>query len=132
MAALENFMLMLQTAQNLQGLRKDMRGNAVAYKAQVTAGRPIADIAAVMNGDADQYLIRLGWMDRFLIVGAPRTKLLAGLSVIGATGQEMLDYYNEMKTASQNLRAAAKTTGAEINTASDAVLAAVAVNDTVF
>lgn len=125
---LEESYLATQAVRNIQGLRQDMRRNATAYKQAVTGGRPVAQIAAVMNQDAAAYLVRIGWQESL----EGNAKLINGLNAVGSSIAELIAARAELKAASQTLQSAQKTTGAQINSASDNVLIAVAANDYVF
>jgi hypothetical protein len=121
MATFENVGLALQLVANIHGLVRDMRDNANGYKAQVTAGRDIAGIAAVMVADANAYLTRIKWVTD--AVTANQAGVNTALQALGLTLTEA----NQLKTLFNNTAnhtaAAALTTGAQINTEADYILA---------
>ena len=132
MATLEEYALARDTAQNLEGLRRDMRQNALGYKADRLSGRvPLATLTGVMSQDAVQYLRRLDWQDR-VDAGPIRVRLLNGLTALGLVASEVRAVVSELRAASAALRDAPKATDMDLDAAADAVLAAVTVHDTVW
>lgn len=124
---MERLLLIFQTMQNIQGLRKNMRDNALGYKSAVAADAgKAAQIAVIMSQDATQYLARIQWQQNLLDGGANQSKMSEALSGLGSSLSEMQSKMSELQTAANNLSSALKTSVAEINTASDAVLSQVA------
>ena len=132
MATLEEYALARDTIQNLEGLRRDMRRNALGYKADSVSGRvPLTQLSIVMTQDAEQYLRRLGWQDR--VDTAPiKIKLSNGLSALSVTIQDVRAAVTELKAAATTLRNAPKTTSTEIEAAADGVLTSVIVHEFVW
>ena len=123
MANFERIGLVFQVIQNVHGLMRNMRDNANGYKAQVIAGRPINQIAAVMVADAQQYVIRIGWVTA--LATRNLTLLTNALTDLGLTITEANSLKATLLTAANHTIAASLTTGTEINTEADAILAAV-------
>lgn len=132
MAGFETVMMALQTMQNLENLRRNLRDNAQAYKAYLAAGRPVPQIAAVMQGDALEYLRRLKWQKDIADTPARRAKLLDGLAAWGISEAEATAFYSELRQASVAQRDAVIVTGADVTATADAVLASVSTHDQVF
>ena len=133
MATLEEHALARDSIHNLEGLRRDIRRNAVGYKADIASARlTLAQSARIMDEDAKEFLRRIGWQDRIDTPGPLRVKLGNGLTALGASLVEVRAAVNELRGAAQALRDAAKTTVAEIDAASDALLAAVVAHETVW
>ena len=132
MATLEEYALARDTIQNLEGLRRDMRRNALGYKADNATGRvSLAQLAVIINQDAAEYLRRLGWQDRVDSLSI-RLKLSNGLSALSVTIQEVRGAVAELKAAATVLRDAAKMTTAEIDMAADSVLNSVTAHERVW
>jgi len=108
---------------NVYGLTRDMRDNATNYKARVTAGQNIATIAAVMVADAGLYLTRIGWIND--AVTNNQTLVTNTLADLGLTLSQATSLRDTLTTVAQHTQAAALTTGAQINTESDFILASV-------
>jgi hypothetical protein len=122
MTGLEKLKVIIQVATNLEGLHRDMRANANAYKAAVGT-KPAATIIAIMKADADEYLRRLGWHDA--LTAGHRSELSAFAALLGIDGAEMVDDHQLLKSVATDLKNANLTTNAHINNASDQILAAV-------
>lgn len=125
--SLENVTLALHSIQNLEGLRLDMRRNALSYKANVA--EHFERVVEVMGRDAAEYLRRLGWQRAIAQDQAKRAKLVDGLQRLNIVISEAAGYLTELENAATALRDAPKTTAAEVTTAADAILAAVSPSD---
>lgn len=132
MANFEAAQMILHTIQNMEGLRKDMRANAVGYKADVQGRLTISQAAKIMKGDATEYLKRLQWQKSIIDTPAKKTKLFNGLAVFGITEAEVISAYLEMKASADNTIAATLTTKTEIEARTDAILTEVSEHDTVW
>lgn len=132
MANFEAVQMVLHTIQNMEGLRKDSRRNAVGYKADVGGRLTVLQTAEIMKGDAAEYLKRLRWQKNIIDTPAKKTKLLNGLAVFGITEAEATSAYLEMKASADTTIAATLTTQAEIEARSDAILTEVTEHDTVW
>ena len=132
MATLEEHALARDTIQNLEGLRRDMRRNALGYKTDTASGRvPLAQLAIVIGQDATEYLRRLGWQDR-VDTGTIRVKLSNGLSALSVTIQDVLGAVTELRAATIALRNAPKMTTVEIDAAADGVLNSITAHELVW
>jgi hypothetical protein len=110
-----------QILDNLFGLVRNVRQNAADYKVRVAAGQPIAGIAAVMVADADQYLVRCGWLTT--AANADPTLFAAALAVRGFTLDQATALRDTIIAAANHTKAAALTTANEVNTEADWLLA---------
>lgn len=113
-----------QLLQNVFGLVRNMRDNAQGYKAQVTAGQPLAGIASVMVQDADRYLARLQWITDLATRNLTKfddALALKGLTRTGADGATALR--DALIAVANHTKGALLTTGAQINAEADFILA---------
>ena len=135
MATFEDIKLITQAHGNLNNLRRDMRGNAQAYKDAVTAGKPVAGIVAVMTANTTEYLRRLGWSADAWADLTIRAKVQSGLAAWSIPQSELTGAYAELKAAADAERAAQTagiTTNAGINASADATLANVTAIASIF
>jgi hypothetical protein len=111
-----------QIIRNAFQLTHNMRSNANAYKAQVTAGViPIATIAQTMVADAGQYLIRLAWFTSLAAADLPLlTQVLGDYNL---TLSNLASFRDNLITVAEHTEEATLTTGQQINTEADFVLA---------
>lgn len=126
MATMESAMLSMEVLRWASNVRRNMRDNAQAYKAQLVGGTAVAEVATVMTDDAGEYLKTIGGLQQILGTPESKAKLIDGLSVYSIDITETEAEFATLETASIAQRDAPKKTAAEINTAADAVLAAVA------
>ncbi len=117
---LEHFVLIVQTAQNLEGLRRDMRQNTQSYKDQVAVSLP-PQLPALIVQDCDQYDRRLGWVAAI----AANQAFLDALTDIGISPASVQATVTELQDASTTLRAGPLDTRVHINAAANALLAAI-------
>ena len=122
MAGFDELYLAWQALQNLQSLRKHMRDNAQGYLSAL-AIRTVAEIAAVMNQDANEYLRRLGWVANLSAIN--KTKLANGLAALSLAVADGNAAVTVLTNAAQAQADAPKTTNVEITTTANALLAAV-------
>lgn len=132
MAQFEDLKLVLQTHDNFEGLRRDMRSNAQAYKDWIATPRTVAQIAAVIAADAVEYQKRLEWQRRVRDTPALWTKLQVGLAALSLTTTELNNIYTELKAAADFQQAATITTTTEITNMSNTILSQVAAHERVF
>lgn len=117
----ERLGLVDQILSNVYGLIRNMRDNATGYKAQVTANVALATIAAVMVADANQYLLRIQWItDAFA-----RSSVLmnAALGDMGLTTAQAVALRDTLQSVANHTKSATLTTGAQVNTEADFILA---------
>lgn len=122
MTTFEKFRVTLQIVQNLEGLRDNMRDNALAYKAAVLSEKSVGSITQVIRADASEYLRRLGWVND--IPGATKAELLNFFALVGLAKAEVASVLTEL-TGAANIQAAVLDTVNSVNTVADAVLATV-------
>ena len=133
MATSEQFFMATQALQNFEGLRNDIRTNALAYQNDVASSRlTVAQTQQIAREDAVQYKKRLKWVRDILDAPARKTRLLAGLAIIGVTETEMGDAYAEMISVANPLATVTWTDAASVNTTVGQILAAVPAHDRVF
>jgi hypothetical protein len=127
MATMESLILGFRAVEWLSQVRRNIRQNAQEYKAQAALpGANFAAIGAVMTADAQELLKTIHGIEDIASVPTRRTKLVEFLTVFGITLQQENAVLTELENAAEALRDATKTTKAQIDAASDAVLAAVA------
>lgn len=127
MATLESLMLGHEAVRWLSNVRSNLRENAAAYKiAAARVGADLTKIAAVMTADATEILKTIEAVNGIAGDATKRAKLSEFLTVFGITIAQANGAVTELKNATTALRDAAKTSKVEIDTASDAVLSAVA------
>lgn len=130
---LEEFNILIQATQNLEGLRKDMRQNAQAYKADISSGRlDTKKCAEIMKQDAFQYQRRLKWVSDIRSDSAKNQKLQNALGMIEASDQELANVILEMKNVADFVGAATLDTPEDINSVADSILSSVEDHDKVF
>lgn len=115
---LNAFYLIMQTAQNLQGLRRDMRQNAAGYKQAVASSLP-PQLSATILQDCDQYDRRIGWITTLL----GNAGFLAALTEVGVDSAAVIQTCTDLQTAATALRTAPLATRQDIVAAANALLA---------
>lgn len=110
-----------QIIRNAFQLTGNMRENANAYKARVTAGQPVESIATLMQADTTQYLIRLGWFTS--LANANLALLSQVLGDYGLVPSQLQSFRDNLIAVAEHTQAATLTTGQQINTEADYVLA---------
>lgn len=123
MATFETAQLGIVVFKWASNLRRNIRQNCTEYKARLTAGQPVATVAAVANADAAEYLKTIGGLDLYISDAGKRAKLLDGLAVYSinqATAQAEL---SALRSAAEGQRDANKNTANQINNMADAILA---------
>lgn len=111
-----------QLIRNVYGLVRDFRDNANAYKSQVTAGVLTAQqIAGVMVADADRYLDRIQWITDAVVRN--QALIADALGDFGLTLGQANTLKQTLMGVANHTKAASLTTGAEINTEADYILA---------
>lgn len=101
--------LLLQAEQNLSGLQRDMRNNALSWLASATAQNvPRATLAAWMNDAATSYQQRLAWLYAAQADTATWSQLGAMWTALGGTGQDFADMVTPLRAVADQLGPAAK------------------------
>jgi hypothetical protein len=129
MPTLQDHFLATQIIQNLGRLAPNMQDNAAAYKANAK-GKSAAALATEINADMDEFLRRIGWIES--LATRNLSQMTASLQALGITVASANADKNAMKNAATAMKAATKTTQAEINTASDTMMAAVPTYERIF
>src|SRR3990167_9227020 len=115
-----------QIEDNLTGLQRDMRNNALTHKAMAAAQSPeLAKLQAYVADSAQSYLRRLQWIIDLRGNAGRRQQLVDILATTGVAEQELVDPVTALRSVAVALRDADKSDHAAITTACDAVLAAV-------
>lgn len=122
MATFETAELGIRVFQWASNLRRDIRRNASRYKAQLTAGVPVATVAATANADAAEYLQTIAALDVFISDTNKRAKLLDGLSIFGIVQATAQTEFSQLRTAAEGQRDANKNTATQINNMANAIL----------
>lgn len=118
--------LLMQAEQNLSGLQRDMRANAISWKASATAQSvPAATLALWMNDAAIQYQARLGWLTTAQADAANWTKLSAMWALLGGTGADFTGMTQPLQAVADQLGPVAKGTYAQITGSCDQIIAAI-------
>lgn len=118
--------LLLQADQNLSGLQRDMRNNAITWRAQAVAqSPPVATLAAQMNTAAVAYQGRLTWIDNAQADTVNWNKLTTMFFALGGTGQDFSDLVTPLRAVADQLGPAAKTTFAQIIAICDQITTAI-------
>lgn len=110
-----------QFTRNIYQLTGNWRANATGYKSQIAGGKPAAEVAATMLADAAQYLIRLGWITS--AVQSNQTLCTRVFADYGVALSSVTALRDSLVAIAEHTQAASLTTGAEINTESDYILA---------
>lgn len=102
-------------------LANNYRDNATAYKAKITAGVPAATVAAEMVADANAFEVRIAKVTNLVTnnLAAVQNALRYG----GWTLTVLTSTRDTLQAACDHVQAATLTTGAQVNTESDWLLA---------
>lgn len=118
--------LMLQIEQNLSGLQRDMRNNALTWKASATAqSLPVANLATYMNDAAMSYQSRLGWLTTLQADAGNWAKVAAMWAMLGGTGQDFSDMMTPINAVANQLGPATKNTYTQISAICDQITTAI-------
>lgn len=122
MATFEQVGLCLQLIGNIYGLINNMRDNAAGYKRQVTAGNlTAAQIATIMQGDANQYVKRINWITD--LATRNLTLLTNALAALGLTVADANSLKTTLTDVCNHTLAASLNNNTQINTEADYQLA---------
>ena len=127
MATLIELNLAFQTINNLAGLQRDMVQNANTHKGQLAAGGSVPVLIQAAQDCAAAYQRRLGWVTAITGDSAKLTLLTNGILALGGTVTNANASVTTLLNAAQALASAlaTATTGADVTTACNALLAAV-------
>lgn len=118
--------LMLQIEQNLSGLQRDIRNNAITWKAMAQAQTvPIATLAAYLNEAAVAYQSRLSWLVAMQADAVNWPKLGAMWAMLGGTSADFSDMTSPITAVATQLGPATKTTYAQVIGICDQITSAV-------
>jgi hypothetical protein len=124
--ALHVLRVMMQIDENLTGLQRDMRNNALTWKAQAQAQTiPVTGIAGYMNDAAVSYQSRLAWLDTLQADSATWSKISAMWAMLGGTAQDFSDLITPISAVANQLGPATKTTYAQVIGVCDQITTAI-------
>ncbi len=106
---------------NAYGITRNIRDNANGYKAKVMAGVSVSAIAAEMVANAGQYIIRMGWFTT--AVSNNLAAVTATLGDYGVALAGLAAFRDNIIAVSEHTQAATLTTGNQIDTEADYILA---------
>lgn len=110
-----------QIIANAFGLTRNMRDNAVGYKAAIVAGQTAEQVASVMVADAVQYIRRLGWFTSLAGDNLPLlTQVLGDYGIVPANLQSFRD---SLIAVAEHTEAATLTNAQQVNDEADYILA---------
>ena len=117
--------VMLQCQQNLNGLQRDMRNNALTWLAQAQAQSvPVATLAGFMNNAAASYQNRLGWLTT--LEADPNWPAIGAMwGKLGGTAQDFSNVITPLTAVVNQLGPVDKSTYAAIITACNEIIAAI-------
>jgi len=131
--AFHTYRVMNQLQQNLTGLQRDIRSNAVAWKAMATAQSPdVATLAQFAKDAAASYETRLGWVLTYKNTSPNWPAVTAMFTALGGNIADATTLFTQMKAVADQLGAATLTTYAQISAACDQILAAVQAPDSLW
>ena len=118
--------LMLQIEQNLSGLQRDMRNNAIAWKTAATAqSAPAATLSGFMNDAATSYQTRLSWLTTIQADAVNWPKIVAMWALLGGTGADFTNLITPITAVANQLGPIDKSSYAAIGSACDQIIAAI-------
>lgn len=118
--------LMLQIEQNLSGLQRDMRNNALSWKAAAQAqSTPAVTLTQYMNDAAASYQARLTWLTTLQADAVNWPRVGAMWATMGGTAQDFSDMMTPINAVANQLGPATKTTYAQIIGVCDQIVAAI-------
>ena len=124
--AIHTLRLLLQADQNLSGLQKDMRQNAISWKASAQAQSvPVGTLAQWMNDAATAYQTRLGWITTAQADTANWALLSAMWTKLGGTAADFNSMLTPMNAVANQLGPIDKSTYAAIISACDQIITAI-------
>lgn len=123
---LDAFDVFLQIQQNLRGLQRDIRQNALAWKAKAQAqSPPFAQLKQEMMDAASAYAVRTQWVAELRADPAKRQRLLDMLSRLNIPEQDIIDKATDLNAVITQLQGTNPQNYAQINTIADQIIAAV-------
>jgi hypothetical protein len=125
-SAIHILRLLLQADQNLSGLQRDIRNNAIAWSAAATNQTiPQATLRQQMLDAAAAYNVRLGWISAAQ-ANAPVWNALSSMwTILGGTAADFTASVNPLQAVATQLLAADLSTYAAIVTACSSITTAI-------
>ena len=124
--ALHILRVMLQAEQNLSGLQRDMRNNAISWKTSAQAQNlPVETLAQYMNDAAKAYQSRLAWLSTLQADSANWTKIGAMWALLGGTAADFSGIITPLTAVANQLGPIDKSNYAAIISACNQIIAAI-------
>lgn len=124
--ALHILRVMLQAEQNLSGLQRDMRNNAVSWKASAQAQNiPVDTLAQYMNDAATAYQTRLAWLSTLQADSANWTKIGTMWALLGGTAADFSGIITPLAAVATQLGPIDKSSYASIITVCNQIITAI-------
>jgi len=117
---LQQLILVIDTARNLEGLRRDMIANAEDYKTLVAREEDTTRIRELILANNEQYKKRLKWIKD--LYDNHQAIFTSSLEAMGITITHTLSIYQELKAITEATDTADLGNGTKITTAADWVL----------
>ena len=118
--------LLLQIEQNINGLQRDVRANAAAWKASAQAQDvPVATLAQYLNDASISYQIRLGWLAALQADTASWAKVTALWSILGGSVADFESLMTPFAEIAHLLVVTDKSDYATITVVCDQILSAI-------
>jgi len=119
-----------QLKANVGRMVNNMRDNANGYKANITAGRDATATGVIMKADANLFLARMQWVVD--LATRNNTKYQAALASNGWLAADVNSLRTTLAGVCNHTVAATLTTGAQVNTEADFILANVPIFERTF
>jgi len=117
---LEQLIMVIDTAKNLEGLRRDMRSNAEEYKSRLEQGQSVESVQNLILANNIQYKRRLLWIKN--LYDNNGNIFTVALQEMNITITHTLQIYQELKGIADATDTADLSTAAKIETAANYVL----------
>jgi hypothetical protein len=118
--------VLLQVDTNLSQLQRDMRNNAIAWKAMAQSQSvPLATLQGYMNDAAAAYSARLSWMTTLQADTANWNSLVAMWQLLGGTSSEFTSVVSPLQAVATQLPMVDKSTYAACISVCDQITAAI-------
>ena len=118
--------LLLQIEQNINGLQRDVRANALAWKVSAQAQDvPVATLARYLNDAAISYQTRLGWLAALQADSGNWARVTALWSILGGSVTDFESLMTPFAEIAHLLGSADKSDYATITAVCDQILSAI-------
>lgn len=122
-----------QIEDNFIGIQRDMRNNAVSWKAMAQSQSvPLATLRTFINDAAAAYLTRMQWVIDLRNDPVKKARLLEVLATQGVSEQEVIDLVTTFRQGALDIQNAPKGSYAGIVTLCDAILAQIDAPDSLW